>query len=108
MVIQPGGTPVGGSATGTSSAAIAIPPLSSGANPKWVHVATTGVASGGVVIHFGAAAIGAATLTNGISVQSGSQGLIVNVAGSAYYRVRSGTGTVGYSIVPLAGIVPGG
>ena len=108
MVIQQGGTPVGGSVTATSSAAIAIPPLSSGANPKWVHVSPTGVANGGVVIHFGAAAIGVATLTNGISVQSGSQGLIVNVAGSTDYRIISGTGTVGYSIVPLAGIVPGG
>jgi len=108
MIIQPGGTPVGGVTGLGSSAAIAIPPLSSGANPKWIHVSCIEPFKS-VVISFGQSAMGVATVTNGIGVDYGSGGQIINVAGNSHYRIIPEDATViAYTITPLSGVVNGG
>ena len=104
MVIQPGGPSVGGAAADdASTAAIAIPPLSNGANPKWVHVSMIGN-NGNAVFIFGQAAVAAATLTNGIGLHSNGPGSIVNVAGNTHYRVFGNGTAAAYTMTPLAGV----
>ena len=107
MVIQPGGTSVGGVAGTSTSAAIAIPPLANGANPKWVHMSGVSASTGFVVL-FGQSDVGAATLTNGIGFTSYAQGIFVNVAGNTHYRIISDTASSDYTMTPLSGINPGG
>jgi len=111
MVIQPGGASVGAAlGDALSTAEIAIPPLSNGSNPKWVHVSTPGPASagGGVWIFFGITGMGAATKVNGIGVCSWGPGIIINVAGHTHYRIIADAANTDYSLTPLAGIVAGG
>ena len=108
MVIQPGGTSVGGTAGTSSSAQIAIPPLSNGDNPKWVHVALVYNDGYGAVIVLGQDGVGAATLTNGIGIGAMQASAVINVAGNAYYRIISTGAGTHYTITPLAGIVAGG
>lgn len=109
MIVQPGGSSVGGvTGAGSSTAAIAIPPLSSGSNPKWVHVACIEPFKA-MSILFGQSGMGAATLTNGIGVDYGSGGIVINVAGNSHYRVMPVDGTATkFTVTPLAGIIPGG
>ena len=108
MVIQPGGTSVGGTATSSSSSAIAIPPLSNGANPKWVYIVLVSETAGAVFI-FGSSSVAAATVSNGIGIGSYHGDMIVNVAGNTHYKViRAGDDDAVYTMTPLAGIVAGG
>ena len=110
MVIQPGGTSVGGStpASSVSSAEIAIPPLSNGANPKWILVVCIEPFKG-MVISFGQTGMGVATVTNGIGIDYGSGGQVINVAGNSHYRIISEDAAANaYTITPLSGINPGG
>ena len=109
MVIQPGGTSVGGTATSSSSSAIAIPPLSNGANPKWVHIALVSESAGAVFIFGPSSSVAAATVSNGIGIGSYHGDMIVNVAGNTHYKViRATSGNAVYTMTPLAGIVAGG
>jgi hypothetical protein len=110
MVIQTGGTSVGGQAGTSSTAEIAIPPLSNTNNPKWVYIAVIGNdgMGSGLSLLFGQTGMGAATMTNGIGVAGWGQGVIINVAGNTHYRVISEGSTIEYTMTPLAGIVPGG
>ena len=101
MVIQPGGSTVGGSASGTSSAAIAIPPLSNTNNPQWVVLVNFGTNS--MSFLFGQSGVAAAEMTTGIGVPADSM-VAVNVAGNTHFRVISNAGTPAYQVIPLAGI----
>ena len=109
MVIQPGGASVGIALTAdTTSSSTAIPALSNGARPKWVHVAfsdTSKVACTGG-IRFGTGTVAAATAINTIGLSS-SAPLVVNVAGNSAYTAIADTAST-LSVTPLAGIVPGG
>ena len=111
MVIQPGGPSIGFVTTGTtSSAARSIPPLSNGANPKWVHVSvlTNQGSGGGVGFIFGSSAVADATLINTISISGWAKGEIINVAGNTHYKCITPNSGVSFTMTPLAGIVPGG
>jgi len=107
MVIQPGGTSVGGTAGTSSSAAIAIPPLSNGANPKWVHIAIISQDNGAVFL-FGQSGVDDATQTNGIGLHPYGVDAIVNVAGNTHYKSIAITASTKYTMTPLAGITAGG
>lgn len=109
MIVQPGGPSIGGTTpTGTSSAAIAIPPLSNGGNPKWVHVVCIQPFKA-ITVLFGQSGVSAATKTNGIGVDYGSGGIIINVAGNSHYRVIGVDATaIPFTVTPLGGIIPGG
>ncbi len=108
MIIQPGGTSVGGSVSAsTSSSERPIPPLSNGANPKWVHICVLGSNLTAVFV-FGQTGIAAANSTNGIGVVSNGTDVIINVAGNTHYRVFGHTTSLSYSMTPLAGVFPGG
>ncbi len=107
MVIQPGGAPVGlVLVSDTSSASTAIPTLSNGARPKWVYVGFSSGSLGSAGIRFGTGTVSAATTSNTIGV--GYQApIVVNVAGNSAYTAISSTASV-ITVVPLAGVVPGG
>ncbi len=108
MVIQPGGTSVGGTAGTSSSAQIAIPPLSNGDNPKWVHIAIVADAVGAVFVFGQEDAVPTATMANGVGVPSYHCELVVNVAGNSHYKTIAISASTHYTMTPLAGIVAGG
>jgi hypothetical protein len=108
MVIQPGGTSVGGTAGTSSSAAIAIPPLANGANPKWVYLASSSRLDTGYVVLFGQSDVAASTGMNGIGFTSAAQGIFINVAGNTHYRIIAAIASSDYTMTPLSGINPGG
>lgn len=106
MVIQPGGTSVGGTqSTQSSSTERPIPPLSNGANPKWVHISIITPGTTGV-FRFGQTGLSLATALNGIGVVADATDVIINVAGNTHYRVFAHDATVVYTMTPLAGVAP--
>jgi hypothetical protein len=107
MVIQPGGASVGGAAGTSTSAAIAIPPLANGANPKWVYVCCVSTVTSGLVVLFGQSDVAAATLTNGIGFAFGNGAIAINVAGNTHYKIIAKVAGE-YTMTPLSGINPGG
>jgi hypothetical protein len=110
FIIQPGGPSLGGVVGTSSTAEIAIPPLSNGDNPKWVYICIVVNGGGGQGISFlaGQTGMGVATLVNGIPCPGWSPGIIINVAGNTHYRVIAGAASIRYGLTPLAGINPGG
>ena len=114
MIITIGGESINHVATGSASAAVALPTLTNGKTAKYILIKGTALGEKMTHFAFGGSGMDAPTVNNGYPVNTpldpqASLGVAINVSGCTHFRSIASTGTSNpHHIIPLAAVASEG